>query len=451
MIVLRPLVVLLMLLSTHPGCRLHQPPGAASSQNAVAMGSWPDWHDLAPLVEVARGHVSRNTMVALERASHLLRKQRAHAADAVLAEVADADGRHWIAVARADLAALHFETCIRGVAWRLSDSSAAKRTVDYDRTTTVEAGDISVEAMLTNLDAAMNANVAALTVQARIARARVAAYVNRCPPNPQVAELSEQRMKNDLAQLAAEGHLTPDLAYLWASVQMNEYSGAAARPFLLQAQEGGFDDPSVVYLLATIALEQRALADAEKLAREAERRYRQVNDPALEAQARFLQGEIARARKQSRIAKQHWHRALALSPKHAAATLALTQQLASENGRSAAVDYLVKRLPALVGTERLAPEQASSAAAALEAVVILVSEPELASVCREALLVDIDKDPDPTRRGIRYFYAATLDARLGDYETARGHGVLARDEFSDVGDAPPVDVDAFLKQLESAG
>jgi hypothetical protein len=41
--------------------------------------------------------------------------------------------------------------------------------------------------------------------------------------------------------LAAENHLTPDLAYMWAGVQMQTYSGAAARPFLLQALEGGFD------------------------------------------------------------------------------------------------------------------------------------------------------------------------------------------------------------------
>ena len=51
---------------------------------------------------------------------------------------------------------------------------------------------------------------------------------------------------------------------------MNEYSGAAARPFLLQAQEGGYRDPSVSYLLAVIALEQGDHDRADALERQLE-------------------------------------------------------------------------------------------------------------------------------------------------------------------------------------
>jgi hypothetical protein len=51
------------------------------------------------------------------------------------------------------------------------------------------------------------------------------------------------------------------------------------------------------------------------------------------------------------------------------------------------------------------------------------------------------------RRGLRYFFAATLDVRLGEYEVAHGHGVLAKEEFAESGMAPPVDIEQFLQRV----
>ena len=82
---------------------------------------------------------------------------------------------------------------------------------------------------------------------------------------------------------------------------------------------------------------------------------------------------------------------------------------------------------------------------------MLAEDPHAASISRDALLQSIDEESDPLRKGLRYFYAATLEVRLGEYDIARGHGVLARDEFAETEAVAPVDVDAFLEQLGSAG
>ena len=96
-------------------------------------------------------------------------------------------------------------------------------------------------------------------------------------------------------------------------------------------------------------------------------------------------------------------------------------------------------------------EAARLAAANVEALVIVAEKPFMAQLCRDALLLDIDEEPDGMRRGIRYFYAATLDIRLREYELAMGHGVLAKDEFQSIDVPPPIDVQRFLDRLMESG
>src|SRR5688572_8327282 len=263
-----------------PACKRSVPP-AGSAQSATAMGSWAEWQDLHPLVEVAKSHASKATVAVLDEASALLRQGKPLSADRRLSKVADSEDRDWIAVARASIAAMNFTVCIRGVAWRLEDGKRGgdtDRAADFSEGTRLRAGDISVEATLTNLDSAIASPTEALATQARIARARVAAFAHRCAPNDDVAGLAQQTLEADLATLAAEGHLTPDLAYLWAGVQMTRFSGAAARPFLVQAKEGGFDHPAVAYMLGVIALEARELDVADERAIEAADRYKAIGD-----------------------------------------------------------------------------------------------------------------------------------------------------------------------------
>ncbi len=439
-----------------PACRNTQPPAGAAPTDATAMGSWTAWQDLEPLVEVARDHADENTVTVLEDARVMLQQGKAASADRRLAEAADSAGRHWIAVARADLAALYFTVCIRGVAWRLADGDkggATDREVDFSEERRIAPEDISVEATLTNLDGAVVEPVKALQVQARIARARVAAYAQRCPATPDVGALAGRILEGDLATLAAEGHLTPDLAYLWAGVQMSRFSGAAARPFLLQARDGGFEHPAVTYMLGVIALENGDLDRADQLAAEAASAYATLGDVEQEAQGHFIRGEVARQRDDNAAARGHFEQALARMPTHIPALLAVAGQVHAIDGESAAAQYVHDTLPALLLDGPLDdPQTARDAAGNVEALVIVAETPFLAQLCRDALLLDIDEETDPMRRGIRYFYAATLDVRLREYEIAHGHGVLARDEFEMADAAPPINVQLFLDRLtESAG
>lgn len=435
------------------GCKrgASEPPVAGSAAaSAAAMGTWPEWRDLTPLVEAARAHATKPTIAALERARGLLREGKARAADRALAELADSDGRHWIATARADLASLYFTVCLRGIAWRLPETIEAhnRRSVDFDEGVKIEPGDVAIEALLTALDGAVDSQVPALSTQGRIARARTTAYVGRCAPNDDVAQLAQAIFKSDLAQLAAEGHLTPDLAYLWGGVQLGEYSGAAARPFLLQAREAGFDDPAVPYMLAVIALEQRELEQAEKYAKEAITAFTALKDPVQEAQAHFVVGEIARARKDGKAALGGYEAALKRDPEHTAALLGLVRVHLEEDGEIAATRALSARLRGILGEGELGADKAKAAADTLESMVILIAEPPIASACRAALLQDIDGEPDALRRGLRYYFAATLDIRLAEFQSAKGHAVLARDEIAESGAEAPVDVEDLLRNLD---
>src|SRR5690606_19143987 len=104
----------------------------------VPMGSWPDWQDLTPLVEVAEAHVDGPALEVMKEAQALLREGKAHSADRVLARAASSSARHCIAVARANVPAMNFTTCIRGVAWRLPDDPGPPPgEVDYNPKTKV--------------------------------------------------------------------------------------------------------------------------------------------------------------------------------------------------------------------------------------------------------------------------------------------------------------------------
>lgn len=415
------------------------------------MGSWQEWLTLTPLVDAARGHADAATIAALERASKLLRDRKARSADDILAPLADSAGRHWITVARADLAALYFTVCIRGVAWRIVDldpKAPPSRSSDYSEDTKLGPGDIAVEAMLTNLDAALAANGPFLQTQARIARARVTAYVARCPANKEVADMAQGLLKSDLATLAAENHLTPDLSFLWAGVQMAEYSGAAAKPFLLLAREGGYDEPTIATMLAVIALEQREYASADKHAAEAEAVYKKLGDVTQQAQAVFLRGEVARGKGDAKAAHAFYEAARKLDPAHLPSLLGLARIVLKADGQNAAIRLLQSAFPAILLDGPLVTTKLEGALDNLEAFVTLPQESELIGVCRDALLADIEAEKDLMRRGLRYFFAATLDARLGEYDHARSHAILARDEFESANLPPPIDIDAFLDRLE---
>jgi hypothetical protein len=200
-------------------------------------------------------------------------------------------------------------------------------------------------------------------------------------------------------------------------------------------------------MLAVIALEERDLKRADELAQEAARQFAAVDDKQNVAESAFVRGEIARARKDSAGARKHYQSALAGSPTHVPAMLGIAAIVLSNRDEAAAVEYLHAQLPKLLGKGALDPEAAREAAIHAEALAVMATDPHVAQLSRDALLHLIDNEPEPMRRGIRYFFAATLDARLREYELARGHGVLAKEEFAESGVQPPVDVEAFLARL----
>jgi tetratricopeptide (TPR) repeat protein len=443
-------LVLLALAIAAAACRSRIPAGSAGG-DAAPMGRWEAWGDLTPLAEIAKDHAPDHAANAIARASALLRERKAATADRLLAEASGGAGHHWIAVARADLAALHFTLCIRGVALRLTDGetpSPTDRQVDFSEATRVAPGDVSVEATLMNLDAAVAVPEPALATQARIARARVASFAQQCAANERVAEMAREVAEADLATLAAEGHLTPDLSYMWAGVQMTRFSGAAARPFLLQAQEAGFDHPAVTFMLAVIALDNRDFDRAEELAIAAGKRYAASKDAAHQAEALFLRGEIARGRNQLVAARRHYADALGLVPTHGASLLARAQLDAATDSESA-IAGLQQGLATLLLTGPLDAERARVAAQNVEELLVLATEPHEVQLLRDALLGHIDNESDAMRRGLRYFFAAMLDVRLREYQFAQGHGVLAKDEFAQSGVTPPIDIEAFLERLRN--
>jgi hypothetical protein len=434
------------------GCKAKRPPEPASAGAAAVSGTWEAWLELGPLLEIARTHAPPATVKAIGDAAKLLRKRQARSAYERLGELAASEGRHWITVARADVAALYFTVCIRGVAWRLVDvdkDTPLERRADFSEELKVGPGDLMIEALLTDLDAANASKIPARATQAQIARARVAAYVVRCAPNEDVARMSEEVLKSDLATLAAEGDLTPDLSYMWAGIQYSEYSGSAAKPFLLQAREAGYEDPALVYMLAVIALEQLELTQAEAYADEAQRAYKELDDVQQQAQVLVVRGEIARARKQPVAARKHFRAAQALVPAHVPAILGEAKLLLADGAELDAISLIRDKLALLVPAGADLEVRMRVAADNLEALVVMASEPELVTACRAALLDAVEDDPDVLRRGLRYFYAATLDAKLGEYQHARGHAILARDEFTEGEELAALvgQVDAFLSQI----
>jgi hypothetical protein len=118
-------------------------------------------------------------------------------------------------------------------------------------------------------------------------------------------------------------------------------------------------------------------------------------------------------------------------------------------GASRAVTYLQKQLPQLLFTGPLKGDKVLQAADNLEGLAQLASDSELAVVLRDTLLAEVDLETDAVRRGLRYFMAANIDARLGEYQHARAHAVLARDEFKSADIPLPIDVDAFLARIDS--
>ena len=452
MLKLRSLATLLaaaLVLSTASGC-IRAGKGTQIPQEE----QWAAWQVLGPLLQDAQHQVDEDTFNALLESAELLVKDQAADARTRLQTAAAGAAPHWISVAEADLAVMHFSRCIRGVAWRIENGATEVRQMDFSSETQLGPQDLSVEAMLTRLDEAVDAAQKqqrdTLLKHARIARARVTAYTSQCAPNEEVAGQANAVMRSDLATLAAEGALTPDLAYLWAAIQYESYSQQAARPFLLQAQQQGYTDPSVDLLLAQIALDSGNYPEAETRASAAHRAYGEVQSAPGRAQALAVRGESHRKREKLDEAKADFDAAIKLDSQNTEARLGRIRVAALTDGSAKALDMMREQILGLVGSQLDAddPEAIADAAARLEGLIIAINEDlEMATLCRAGLLHEVDLDADPLRRGLRYYFAATLDVALGDYAAAQGHAAASELEFEEAGVPIPDGVTALLGRL----
>lgn len=171
------------------------------------MGSWPAWLDLTPLLQgraQPRAGEDRHRAEPRPRSCCATARRGPPTPGSRRSPTA---GRHWISVARADLAAMYFTTCIRGVVWQLKDlkpdTSPTRRSDFSEDTKIVTRQRLPVEGRAHQPRRRRRRQEPALQTQARIARARVTAYSARCPANDKVQEMSEGIL-NDLATLAAE-------------------------------------------------------------------------------------------------------------------------------------------------------------------------------------------------------------------------------------------------------
>jgi hypothetical protein len=424
------------------------------------MGSWDEWQTLDPLVRAGIEHVDDPTRAALLDARQLLARGLARSADERLREVGGGSGKHWIAVARADLVATHYAVCTRGVALRLEDlelppappDDAARgkrpraaprrqppkdRRVDMRVDTKLGPSDVSIEALLENLEAALATKDRTLLVQGRIARARLLLAVAQCPANDEVAERASATLRADLAILASEAHLTPDLALAWGGAIYAEYSPSAARPFVQQAVDGGYPDPVTHLMLATISLEERDTAGAERDGQLAAERYLEFGARPQAAQAFAIRGDAARLDGDIARATRHYAAALDHDPAESRALVGNTRMMLDARGGEAARDDLARRLAALAA-HAVDADTVIDAGAALEGfVAALADDLELSELARDAVVARIDQEEGPLARALRYTIAAMLDARLGDAERARGHAATAEAELDEWRDANP--------------
>jgi tetratricopeptide (TPR) repeat protein len=428
-----------------------------ASRSPDGADSWYAWQDLSPLFELAGSHVSEATKAAFKDARKALGEGNPAAAYTALLPAKGHDP-HWVSVARANLAALNFSVCIRGVAWRLPTAPTETRDIDFSPDTELLPGDVGIEALLSDLDEAgafaLKHGAQSLGDQVRVARARVTTYVAECPANADVQDRAVSVMRDDLAALAAENALTPDLSYMWGAIQFEEYSPAAARPFFAAAIDAGFADPSVVLTLATVELTMGRHTKAVELAERARVDLEERGDPIGLARAWVILGDAkAMAEGEGRdagAARAHYESALEIEPSLAQAVVGLAR-LESRQDRIAGVKRIHGSFATLIG-DIDDPKSLVQASSKLESLVLAVNEePDLAELCRDALVHDVDEEENPIARGLRYYYAATLDAALGDYASARGRAAVSESEFELAGIEAPPGVSALLQRLAELG
>lgn len=393
------------------------------------------WHQMQLPVKIANARVSSTQAQIFDRFKKAVQSQDYKKALALLQDPGlDAQGKPWADVLAGQLAGLHTQACEGGQWLYFGDPKKPS------------APRVSMLSVLDKLDALRDSNDKTLATQAKVASIRVMVIARDCPGARTVQERAQTELPALLEDLFHSQALTPppDLAYYWALQQLEKEEWAKARQWLVFANAQGMKDPRLTLALAQVdygaKAYDRALQQAVAGAKAIPKDFRQAI-----AEAWTLAAKSAWALGNTKLATQHRERALKAEAAHPGAwALGVRMLSAHDESCESTLPVQLARLWKLSwAKEPTLFWLLDDMLATLDA-----EAPEALPCLARALVWDIDQEQDPALRGIRYFYAATLDTRLGDFERALGRALLARSEFESAGSPRhPLPVQALIDAL----
>lgn len=397
-------------------CRL---PESRSPQD-----NWSSWIRMELPVKIASARVSKRSAELFEAFAHAVQHGDYPQAIAQLGNTPhDSLARKWSVVLRAQLAGLHAQACAQGQWLELRASKEAR------------PARLSMLELLDGLDPLLAASDRILARQATIAQARILVIARDCPGARTVQQRARERLRSNLSQLSKDmgDSLPPDLCYLWANEELQAGNAARASKWLDRARAQGLDDPRIDLAQAQAAFEDKRFDDAEKLAAKGATRLAK-NQAEMRAQAWSLAARSSWARSSKVTTSEHLARAQKAQAHHPS-LLALHSLIASQTPERCSEELASKLAPLW----KLAWKEAPALLWALDELMREADRdgPDSLRCLASALVWNVDACPEPALRGIRYFYAATLDTRLGLVESALGRAIVARSEFESAGSAHP--------------
>lgn len=410
--------------------------GCAPSYRPVTASPWGQWLGMDLPVKIAKSRVSKEQGRHFERfATEVQAGRYAPGLTALSLAQKDPKGRDWALVLQGHLAGLHTRACHEG---------------QWLRFTPYHPKDTTQLSMIKLLDAlaplASNKDEV-LARQAQIAQIRVMVIARDCPGSRIVQHRAQERLPVLLGTLAdAQGAtLPPDLAYLWATLQLEQRQWSQARHWTSLARKQGFDDPRTTLTLAQSWYGQQDFARAQELAVKGANAIPE-SMASLKAHAWTLAARAALGLNDIPLARRHLQRAYQAKADHPDA-LALEVRLYAKTPLDCHETLAAKLAPLWPG----ASTDLSSLSWTLDEMLMQLDQdgPEALQCMAEALTWNIDGEAKPLLRAIRYYYAATIDARLGNQESALGRALLARGELESAGSPKhPFPVQALIDALK---
>lgn len=397
---------------------------------------WTQWYQMQLPVELASTRVDKTHARNFARFRDAVQDQAyPQALKALEPSAKDPRAKGWTIVLKGQLAGLHTRACEQGQ-WLMLSPPEAKTKAR-----------LSMIELLDQLSGLVQSQDRALSSQAQTALARLLVIARDCPGSRIVQRRAETRLPVILASLAdAQGpSLAPDLAYLWATLKLEREEWEKAQHWLNVARDQGLDDPRTTLALAQSHFGQKAYAKSEKLALASAKNIPEQM-PQMRARAQTLAARSAHARGEPARARMLLSRALKTLAYETSA-LALAAELAVQEPQDCE-EPLAATLAPIWG---LSWEDPPELMWRLDELLRALDDQNADALrcLQAAVLWNIDEETRPALRGIRYFYAATIDARFGDAQGALGRALLARAEFESAGlKRRPVPVQALIEALQ---